>query len=309
MCGLFGISTYGEKTVLNLSEITQSLAAASAIRGTDATGIAYNSDGRLTVYREPKSAYEIHFRVPKKARTVMGHTRHTTQGSAQDRINNHPFPGRTGGGFFALAHNGILANDAQLRKQYKLPKTKVETDSYVAVQLLEQAGRIDFRSLKNMAEAVHGSFSFSVLDSSDNLYLVKGDSPLSVLHFPTQKAFAYASTDQILLEALAGTSLLYSLYDKAFEPVPIKGGEILKIRRDGTVAREGFALPDEYGLGRYCWWAQRYVPPKRYQEAYLDDLMSVAQCMGYAPEQIEDLLREGFSLEEIEDVLYSEHGM
>ncbi len=34
-----------------------------------------------------------------------------------------------------------------------------------------------------MAEEVESSFSFSVLDSNDNLYIVKGDSPISILHF------------------------------------------------------------------------------------------------------------------------------
>ena len=36
--------------------------------------------------------------------------------------------------------------------------TSVETDSYVAVQLLEKNKTLDFDSLKSMAEAVEGSF-------------------------------------------------------------------------------------------------------------------------------------------------------
>lgn len=39
---------------------------------------------------------------------------------------------------FALAHNGIIYDDMELKKEYRLPQSKVETDSYVAVQLLEQ---------------------------------------------------------------------------------------------------------------------------------------------------------------------------
>lgn len=53
-----------------------------------------------------------------------------------------------------------------------------------------------------MAEKVHGSFSFSILDDADNVYLVKGDSPLSILHFPKQKIYVYASTEEILYRAL-----------------------------------------------------------------------------------------------------------
>ena len=50
---------------------------------------------------------------------------------------------------FALAHNGILGNDRLLRKKKKLPVTRIETDSYVAVQLLERYGELSSKSLDN----------------------------------------------------------------------------------------------------------------------------------------------------------------
>ena len=87
------------------------------------------------------------YRVPRSLSIVMGHTRMATQGSELVNTNNHPFPGVAGQTHFSLAHNGILTNDKTLRKKYKLPATKVETDSYVAVQLLEQYGQINFDSL------------------------------------------------------------------------------------------------------------------------------------------------------------------
>ena len=55
---------------------------------------------------------------------------------------------------FAFAHNVVLYNDILLQKTYSLPKTKIETDSYVAVQLIEKYGSLDFDSLINMAEDV-----------------------------------------------------------------------------------------------------------------------------------------------------------
>ena len=41
MCGLFGFVNYSGKEIKNLSDLTNSLAEQSAIRGTDATGIAF----------------------------------------------------------------------------------------------------------------------------------------------------------------------------------------------------------------------------------------------------------------------------
>lgn len=85
---------------------------------------------------------------------MIGHTRHTTKGNEKRNENNHPFAGTAGQEKFALVHNGILANDRSIRSQLCLPKTKIETDSYIALQLLEHQKKLDFGSIKHMAEAV-----------------------------------------------------------------------------------------------------------------------------------------------------------
>lgn len=61
-------------------------------------------------------------------------------------------------------HIGVLYNDDILRKYHKLPITDIETDSYVAVQLIEQKRALNFDSLSYTAEEVEGSFCFTVLD-------------------------------------------------------------------------------------------------------------------------------------------------
>lgn len=160
MCGLFGFVRYGN-TIKNLSDITNSLAEQSAIRGTDATGIAFNDNG-LKIVKDGKSAYEINFKHSDEIHALIGHTRHSTQGSEKKNCNNHPFPGKVNGFHFALAHNGVLSNDEILRKTLNLPKTKIETDSYIAAQLLMSGKKLDFESLRYMAETVHGSFLFYI---------------------------------------------------------------------------------------------------------------------------------------------------
>ena len=45
MCGLFGFVHYGDTPIKNISALTKSLAEYSAVRGTDATGIAYVKNG------------------------------------------------------------------------------------------------------------------------------------------------------------------------------------------------------------------------------------------------------------------------
>lgn len=185
MCCLFGFIDYaGALSVKQKNRLIRELSIAAEARGTDATGVAYNTSRGLQIYKRPLAAHRLHLRIPAEAHVVMGHTRMTTQGSAKKNFNNHPFFGRVKGKCFALAHNGVLWNDRGLRHTKHLPKTKIQTDSYVAVQLLEQQKVLDFDSLAKMAEQVEGSFSFAVLDEQDALWIVKGDSPLSIAHFP-----------------------------------------------------------------------------------------------------------------------------
>lgn len=174
MCCLFGIYDYGHSlTAAQKKRLVSALAVASEDRGTDATGIAYNHNGHLTVYKRPYPAHLMRFKLPDDALCVMGHTRMTTQGDEKHNYNNHPFEG-TAGIPFALAHNGVLYNDLTLRKDKKLPRTRIETDSYVAVQLLAQQDDLSFRSIRSAVEPLRGTLTLSVLDSRDNLYIIKG---------------------------------------------------------------------------------------------------------------------------------------
>ena len=94
MCCLFGLIDYGHSlTRGQKNHILAVLSASCEARGTDATGIAYHSHGKLCIYKRPLPAHQMRFHVPTDAWTVMGHTRLTTQGSEQRNYNNHPFRG------------------------------------------------------------------------------------------------------------------------------------------------------------------------------------------------------------------------
>jgi len=219
MCGLFGFYNYSNKEIKGLSDLTNKLAQEATVRGTDATGISHNYKNNLVIHKEPKSAYKMNFKHPENTIAVMGHTRHSTQGSEKKNYNNHPFMGKCKNSCFTLAHNGIISNDDRLRKEYKIPKTKIETDSYIAVQMIEKQKILNNDSIKFMSEKVHGSFTFSILDDKNTLYLIKGDNPLSIIHFPKYKLYVYASTDEILFKALIGTNLFKEIKKGDFEEI------------------------------------------------------------------------------------------
>ena len=94
MCCLFGLMDYGRRmSGRHKSLALYNLASACEVRGTDATGVAYNSGGKLRIYKRPVAAHRMRFHIPGDAAVIMGHTRMTTQGSARRNYNNHPFPG------------------------------------------------------------------------------------------------------------------------------------------------------------------------------------------------------------------------
>lgn len=298
MCGLYGF--FGSNTIKDLSNITNSLAEESSVRGTDATVIAFNYKGQLNILKESKPAYKLNFKHSDSIPAIVGHTRHSTQGSERKNYNNHPFLGKCKNTRFALAHNGVLMNDKDLRIKHKLPKSKIETDSYIAVQLIEHKKKLDAESIKFMAEAVKGSFSFSILDSHNSIWLVKGDSPLSILHFPDLGLYVYASTEEILWRALIETNLFRELKDGAHENIKISDGDILNILPDGTLVYDKFNYTDCSNYGYRNWWD--YETADDYN--YIDDLKMAAVYQGYTAEEIDELIAEGFTPEEIEEIIY-----
>ena len=229
MCALFGFLDYGHKIPFAvLQKLVQALANASEVRGNHAAGIAYNKSTGLTIYKRPKPAHKLHFKLPKGTAAVMGHTRFTTQGSEKQNSNNHPFRGNAGTDF-ALAHNGVLYNDHELRIMEELPQTEIETDSYIAVQLLEKQGTLNFDSLRYVGEHVRGSFTFTILDRDNTLYFIKGESPLYLIHFKGLGVYVYSSTPDIMKKALKQMALHFLTFDV----INVTDGELLKISSDG----------------------------------------------------------------------------
>ncbi len=300
MCCLFGFYNYSGQSIKDLSRLTNSLAEEATVRGTDATGIAYNHKDRLVIHKEPKSAFQVSFKHPDDIISVTGHTRHSTQGNKNKNYNNHPFSGHCKNVNFALAHNGVLTNDFKLRRELKLPSTKIETDSFIAVQLIEKKKMLDGDSIKFMAEKINGSYAFSILDSNNTLWLVRGDSPLSLIHIPKYKLYVYASTDEILYKALVGTKLFSEIKKGAFDEIKISSGDILNILPDGTIVSDRFDYIDYSYFGNCNWWNYSLS-----ENSYIDDLKSVASYQGYSPDDVDELIRSGFTFDEIEDYLYS----
>ena len=299
MCALFGFLDYGHKLPVRvLQRLVQLLANASEVRGSHACGIAYNQGNQLTIYKRPKPAHKLHLRIPKGTSAVIGHTRFTTQGSEKQNYNNHPFRG-TAGTAFALAHNGVLYNDRSLRWEEHLPETRIETDSYVAVQLIEAERKLNFDSLRSMAEAVSGNFTFTLLDADNHLWFVKGDNPLYILHFPELGLYIYTSTEDIMHTALCNMVFMILPH----EVIDIDEGELMNITPDGTIERSTFR--PSYYIPRLKWSLEDIYG---LEDAAEDDdsfalLVDMAGYFGITEDEVRYMREMGYSYDEIEEFL------
>ena len=297
MCALFGWLDYkGVVSDKLLKKLTQALANAAEERGTDTSGIAYVKDGKVTIYKRPKPAHKIRFNAPNGTRAVMGHTRMTTQGNEKFNYNNHPFYGHADVNF-AFAHNGVLYNDKELRTEKHLPQTLIETDSYIAVQLIEQQGKLNFDSLKSMAESVQGSFCFTALDENNTLYLVKGSNPMCLLHFAELGLYTYASTESILKKALQKSCF----HKYPFEVLNVDEGTILKIDRYGFLSGSTFEVQESFRFGKWYNWYDELEEEYYSQQEEL--LLEMCSCYGVTEDDVLLLLDYGYSADEIEEML------
>lgn len=297
MCALFGWLDYkGIVSCKLLKKLTQALANAAEERGTDASGISYIHDGNVVIYKRPKPAHKIRFAAPDDTRAMMGHTRMTTQGNEKYNYNNHPFLGHADISF-ALAHNGVLYNDKSLRREKQLPETFIETDSYIAVQLIEQQKKLDFSSLQSMAESVQGNFTFTVLDVENTLYIIKGNNPMCLLHFADLGLYVYASTESILAKALKKINLM----NVPFSKIEVTQGEILRISSDGSLTRSKFKVQDNFDSIAWMQYAYDWEDDYYTQQEQL--LLEMCGCYGITEDDVILLLDYGYTADEIEDML------
>lgn len=301
MCAIFGVLDYrGTLTSALRRQMIRELGIAAEIRGTDATGIAFFHEEKLHIQKAPRPARRMKYHVPEEARYIMGHTRMTTQGSARKNQNNHPFAGKAGDSRFALAHNGVIFNDLELRRSNGLPMTAIETDSYIAVQLIERQQEVSPHSLRRMAEVLEGHFTFTVLDQGNTMYFVRGDNPLTIWWCPDMGVYLYASTKEILDRAATALGIRW-WRKETIEPVP---GTILAIDREGQ--RSVSRFDDSNLIASWRWYSPLRKPVDQRQSEYLSMVMNMGEQLGISQQDLELLSRAGYSAWDMEDLLYDD---
>ena len=146
--------------------------------------------------------------------------------------------------------------------------------------------------------------TYTVLDDHECLYIVRGNNPFCLYHFPKQGVYLYASTKEILNYALS--SIRKSLHGPV-EEVAVREGDILCLLPDGGRSRGTFSVRHLYDLRAYDWplsGAQSTRVQKVSGGSYVRELKNLACAFGYTPEDVDTWLGEGLQPEEIEECFY-----
>ena len=286
MCALYGFINYGKMlSQKELKKLVRRLSVASECRGRDASGVAYVRNGKVIIYKKPQPSCEVNFYFPPDITILTGHTRMATQGNARNNYNNHPFAGHTVNGDFALCHNGVLFNYDYVRNLEHLPHTKIKTDTYAAVQLLEKYGKANFENIGKMSELVNGSFVW--------------DNPICIIHFPKLGIYVYTSTEEIMQTVVKGT-----IFEKQqFEVISVSEGEMISIDKQGKIEKSRFAPIQEDYFGYYDMYGG-------YRDRYDYDsyLYDYCNMFGISEEELMLLYEMGYDDEEIE-LMMTDHDL
>lgn len=240
MCGIAGFSLTPQSKV-KTRQLANAMLTAIEDRGNQASGYAFWRDDNFGYHSEakPGSGLSLKF-LPRKARTVILHTRLATHGPVSDNRNNHPVTSPNGN--IALVHNGVIYNHNELRPHLDAKLPPVDTSVIPAV--IEQYGLDSINRLD-------GDAAIAWLDKREPglLHLARYQhSPLCVAQIE-DGSFVFASTEALLWRVLIQLDLMPTWMHKPNELdyYTIRDGIITST----TVLPEPLFTGSSYAYGYY----------------------------------------------------------
>jgi len=163
MCGIIGYC--GQKPAVPI--VIEALKRLE-YRGYDSAGVASLSDGRILIEKDAGKVDEViqkHNLESLPGNIAIGHTRWATHGGVT-QLNAHPHSDC--GGRVAVAHNGIVENNQQLRAELtqKGHAFISQTDTEVIPHLIEEelkSGCSLEQAVLNIIPKLEGSYAFLVM--------------------------------------------------------------------------------------------------------------------------------------------------
>lgn len=184
MCGIVGAVAQRNVTGILVEGLKR-----LEYRGYDSAGVAVleNDTGALKCLKSVGKVNQLANKVDNShidGQVGIAHTRWATHGVPSEN-NAHP---HVSGDRFALVHNGIIENYADLKKELQKEGYEFvsETDTEVVVHLIHKlctAEKYDLLdAVKTMVNRLHGAYGLCVIDkeSPDRLVVARSGSPLVI---------------------------------------------------------------------------------------------------------------------------------
>jgi len=182
MCGIFGFTGKQDAIPLLLKGLSR-----LEYRGYDSAGIcAVANNNDLYINKAVGKVMELKNKVGGAGlsgyTTGIGHTRWATHGGVTE---NNCHPHTSSNGRFAVVHNGIIENYAELRTMLQIQGYIFygETDTEVAAKLFEYLfDGDDFGTLQKLVSVIEGAYALVFLDreNPERLFGAKLGSPLVI---------------------------------------------------------------------------------------------------------------------------------
>jgi glutamine---fructose-6-phosphate transaminase (isomerizing) len=151
-------------------------------RGYDSAGVAISRANGIAIHKAEGKVRALEAGLPKRlsGRTGIAHTRWATHGEPND-ANAHPHSDPSGR--FAVVHNGIVENAAELRAGLVAAGAVFasETDTEVLAHLIAASGCDDVtEAVQAVLRGVEGTYGLAVLDAEhpDRIVVARNGSPV-----------------------------------------------------------------------------------------------------------------------------------
>ena len=214
-CGVFGV--FGKENLTIAQSVYFGLFALQH-RGQESCGIAVNSDGVFTSYKDAGLVNDV-FTPDVLARLgggsiAVGHVRYGTTGSG-GRINAQPVVVNHFKGSMALAHNGNLTNAYELRREFEAKgsifhtTSDTEVISYLITEERLKTGTIEDAVCRAM-NRLEGAYSLVVM-SPQKLIAARDENGFRPLCYgKTKDGTFYVASESCALDAV-GAKLIRDL--------------------------------------------------------------------------------------------------
>ncbi len=275
MCGIIGFTGSAQAAPVLLSGLKR-----LEYRGYDSAGIAVQCDAGIRMLKASGKVDALIERYggDKQMNGVcgIGHTRWATHGAPSD-INAHPHMSMDG--LFAIVHNGIIENYAQIRRELIEEGVKFlsETDTEVIVQLLMKYYDGNFQNtvLKTLSR-LEGSYAVGIMcrDFPGVLYAAREASPLIIGLGAGENFFA---------------SDITALVSHTKNVIDLEDGEVAEVRADNVRVFDHAGRPVEKAE-RHITWDVAAAEKNGYEHFMLKEIMEQPNALKAT---IDPRVREG----------------